>query len=182
MSFVPRIFKLNVVKTLLHRCYVIFSDWSVFHEEINFLIKFLTNNGYRRYLIDNCISKFLNHTFQPPTHAEERITTYYLKLPYYGHLSYVIRKQLDKLLKNNFPNVRFRFVFSNPFTFKLFFPFKDRISPVLRSNAVYQFKCLTCKCQYIGKTGRNLTLRYAEHRGMSPKTGRLLHSPTIFLD
>ena len=106
MSFVPRIFKLDAVKTLLHRCYVIFSDWFIFHEDINFLTKFFTNNGYPRYLIDNCISKFLNHTFQPPTHAEERITTHYLKLPYYRHLREVCPlEQGDYSLTHLFPRL-----------------------------------------------------------------------------
>ena len=130
LSFISRIFKINAVKTLLHRCYVISFDWFVFHKEINYLTNFFMNNGY-----PYCISKFLYQTYQQPTQVEKG-TICYLKLPYYSHLSYIIHKQLDKLLKNHFSNVQFKFVFSNPYTIKSFFPFKDRITSLLRSNVV----------------------------------------------
>ena len=59
----------------------------------------------------------------------------------------------------------------------MFFPFKDKISPYLRSNVVYRFACPGCKAQYIGETNRNLLLRFAEHKGVSFRTGRTLSNP-----
>ena len=178
MSFIPRIFKINAIKTLLYRCYTISSDWFIFHNEVKYLTNFFLNNGFPRNVIDNCVSKFLNHTYKKPVHTEQS-NIHYLKLPFYGHLSYVIRKRLDKILKTNFPNDEFRFVFSNPFTIKSFFPFKDRISSLLKSHIVYQYECPICKCRYVGETSRNLTLRYAEHRGISSRTGHILSSPSF---
>ena len=89
----------------------------------------------------------------------------------------MIRNKLEKLLKNHHPTVNFKFVFSNPYTIKSFFPFKDRIPSLVRSNIVYQFEYPTCKCRYLGETNRNLTLRFAERRGISPRTGPVLTSP-----
>ena len=41
LSFVPSVFKVNAMKTLIHRCYNISSNWTIFDEEIKFLKKFL---------------------------------------------------------------------------------------------------------------------------------------------
>ena len=59
-----------------------------------------------------------------------------------------------------------------------FFPYKDTTSSLLVSNIVYQYTCPTCKSRYIGESRRNLTLRIAEHRGVSPRTNRPLSHPS----
>ena len=179
LSFIPSLFKINAVKTLLYRCFTISSDWFSFHKEIDFLTNFFLNNGYPRSVIENCVSTFLNNIFQqPPTREDKHKDIHYFKLPYYGYLSLFIRKKLDNLLKTHYPDKKFKFVFTNSYTLKSFFPFKDRISPSLLSNIVYQFQCPTCKCRYIGETSRNLFLRVAEHMGVSSRTGRPISRPS----
>ena len=180
MSFIPNLFKINAIKTMLYRCYSISSNWSLFHDEIRFLTDFFMNNGYPKSIIDSCISKFLNKIYENPEikKEKEKVTTHYLRLPYYGHLSYVIRNSLDKLTKKQFPNDKFMFIFYNPYTLKSCFPFKDKVSPFLRSNVVYQFSCHCCNAMYIGESTRNITHRFAEHKGVSYRTGRRLTSPS----
>jgi len=177
LSFIPNIFKVNSIKTLLFRCYTISSDWFSFNKEIEFLTNFFLRNGFPQSIIDNCVSKFLNNVFQPSPTKENKKDVHYFKLPYYGHLSYTIRKKLDQLFRTHYPNLKIRLVFTNSYTIKSFFPFKDRISTPLQSNIVYGFECPVCKCRYIGETTRNITLRYAEHKGLSPRTWRPLSSP-----
>ena len=62
-SFVPRLFKVNTIKTLLHRCYSLSSNWGTFNDEIKFLTEFFQNNNYPLKLIESCISNFLNNIF-----------------------------------------------------------------------------------------------------------------------
>ena len=82
-------------------------------------------------------------------------------------------------LTTSFPNTTFRFIFSNPYTIKSFFPYKDAIPAGLVPNIVYQYTCLSCKRRYIGETKRNLTLRIAEHFGRSARTGVRLSNPSF---
>ena len=39
-------FKLNSIKTLLHRAYTLSSNYQYFHDEVIFLRKYFYNNGY----------------------------------------------------------------------------------------------------------------------------------------
>ena len=60
LSFIPQLFKVNAIKTLLYRCYALSSDWFSFDEEIKFLTTFFHNNGFPLDIINNSICKFLN--------------------------------------------------------------------------------------------------------------------------
>ena len=182
LSFTPRLFKINAIKTLVYRCYNISSNWSIFDAEIKFLKNFFVNNSYPLNLVENCISQFLNKTLDTDGSEELSDVTSdkrYIKLPYYGYLSFAIRKRLSQLLKEHFPDTSFRFIFTNPYTIKSFFPYKDAIPAGLIPNVVYQYTCSLCKQRYVGETKRNLTLRIAEHKGKSARTGALLSNPSF---
>ena len=101
-----------------------------------------------------------------------------IKLPFYGLLSFIIRKKLHNLLKDFFPNVKFMFIFTNNFTIGSQFRHKERLPMSLISNIIYQFTCSNCKVRYIGETVRNLSLRFAEHRGVSARTNKPISSPS----
>ena len=47
------------------------------------------------------------------------------------------------------------------------------------SKVVYEFVCLGCNARYVGETSRNLSHRYAEHRGVSVRTGKPLAVPSF---
>ncbi len=118
-------------------------------------------------------------SFNPhPLMKKIKKKVHYFNLPYYGHLSFIIRIKIDQLFTTHFPNLKIKLVFTNSYTIIYFFPFKDRISTTLQSNIVYGFKCSVCKHRYVGETSRNLTLRFAEHKGVSPRTGREISSPS----
>ena len=177
-SFTPRLFKINAIKTLLYRCYHFSSNWNIFNEEIKFLTQFFQNNKYPLNIVENCISKFLNDIFTPkPENETVQDKIYYVKLPFYGYLSYTVRRKLNQLLKIHLPDAKFRFIFTNPFTIKSFFPHKDKIPMRLMSNIVYQYTCSQCKLRYLGESTRSLKLRMAEHEGVSPRTGHKITRP-----
>ena len=67
----------------------------------------------------------------------------------------------------------------NPFTIGSFFRFKDALPKGLCSSVVYKFGCEAqgSSSEYIGLTTRRLSIRVAEHRGVSARTGKLSGSP-----
>ena len=178
-SFIPEQFKLNAIKTLLYRCFNICSSWQAVHLELEFLTKFFQNNGYPIHHINRHIRTFFNKVFSPkPNTNQEKPSFHYISLPYYGLLSFDIRKKINKALKQCYPKTTFRFIFSNPNTIGSMFKHKETIPPNLISNIVYQFNCSSCKVRYVGLTERNLTLRIAEHKGCSARTGRPISHPS----
>lgn len=90
-----------------------------------------------------------------------------------------MRKQLNYFLKQYFPEIKFNFIFTNSFTLKTFFPYKDSIPSHLINNVVYMYTCSLCKQRYIGETRRNLKLRIAEHGGVSVRTGNPISHPSF---
>ena len=102
----------------------------------------------------------------------------YIKLPYLGHISFGIRKQLNNILKESFPHIDFRFVFTNQFTIGSVLK-KMKPKPFdLTSGTVYLFKCPRCNARYIGSTSRWLQHRISDHKGISIRTGYPLSKPS----
>ena len=44
---------------------------------------------------------------------------------------------------------------------------------------MYKYVCEDCNASYVGQTSRHLKTRIAEHKGISPCTGRPYSSPTF---
>ena len=180
LSFVPSVYKINSIKTLINRCFSICSTWHLFHEEIKKLTSFFTNNGYPLTTFNNILKEFLDKKVKTsPKLISVPKDIKYVSLPFYGHCSYLIRNQLLKILNSAYPQVAFRFVFTNPFTIGSIFRHKDRIPKHLVSNIVYSFTCSSCNAGYVGSSIRNLKIRMFEHRGLSFRTSLPLTKPPL---
>ena len=88
----------------------------------------------------------------------------YIKLPFYGHISYNIRNDLNEVLHKIYPQVNFRFIFTNNRTIGSYFRVKDVIPAALRSGICYQYKCACSGCTsgYVGLSTRRLHTRVQE--------------------
>ena len=62
-NFIPMVCKHNLLLTLLHREFKFFSNFELFHQEIDKLKAILNNNGYRKSFINICIKKYFNKDF-----------------------------------------------------------------------------------------------------------------------
>ena len=60
-SFLPSVYELGMVYTLVYRCFCICSDWKKFHPELTSLKNIFRKNGYPENFIDQCFKKFLDN-------------------------------------------------------------------------------------------------------------------------
>ena len=179
LSFSPKLFKINSMKTLINRAYNICSDYVSFDIELKFLYNFFTKNSYPTFLFYSTLRNFLNNKFEPklisPTVPRD---LKYLKLPYMGHLSFTIRNKLKAALRDAYPQINFQFVFTNNFNIGSFLKHKTVLPYNLCSMVVYSFTCPRCNARYVGSTTRWLSHRISEHEGVSIRTRQPLSSPS----
>ena len=143
-----------MIYTLACRCFKISSDWTKFHEELNFLKHIFLKNGHPLSFIDKCFKMVIN------------------KL--------VIKPQVTTLEKKSFKGIlnccKLQSVFKSQRKFANDFRFKDRLPFDLVSEVVYKYTCGRCDSSYYGETDRHLEVRSGEHIGISPLTFRKVKS------
>ena len=172
LSYCPLSFKLNSCKTLLHRAYSLCSSWALFHEEVTFLKKYFSNNGYPSFIFDKSLRQFLENISPKTQELTVPKKSVYVSLPYMGGMSTVVKRELNNVLTSLYPYVNFHFIFSNPLTISSMFKFKDVLPELMRSRVIYHFNCPKCNLgNYVGCTNRLLKVRIDSHRGVSHRTG-----------
>ena len=150
--------KINLIKTLCHRAVFICSP-STLDEELNTVIKLLTNNGYPEQLVRKTI-KYHREKLSRPTVAGPDKCTEYIKLPFLGIQSTRLEKELKAITRNCYYAIEPRVIFeSKPI---LSHVHKDRIPITNTSMVIYHYKCC-CDNNYIGQTRRRLGERITEH-------------------
>ena len=177
-SFVPFLYKLNLVKILIYRAFHISSNYFYLDLEFKNIINILNKNGFKTGLIEKCIRNFLNSRGKTKeTTSTVEKDKVFVKLPYCGNQSFKIRRNLTELLMKFYPQIKIQIVFTNNFSVSSFFHLKDKMPDRLRSSLVYKYQCDRCNSVYIGKTLRHFSVRISEHRGLSYRTNKPLLSP-----
>ena len=172
-------FKLNAVRTLIHRAYHLSSSFFIFHSELQFLSNFFSSNGYPLQLFERLTSQFLNKVNSPkPTVLTVPKLPFFFSAPYYNDQSSSQIQSLVSSLSTFYPQVQFYPSLSNPFTIGSFFNFKDRLPSELMSGVVYKFSCGGCNASYIGCTRQRFKARVCQHIGRSDRTNAILSSPS----
>ena len=99
-SFLPSVYKFDMVYTLVYRCFRICSNWTQLHTELTFLKGIFQKNGYPENFIGRCFKKFLNNIHlvkeNVPTVEKKRLL---LVLPYLGIISLQTTTKLQQTLK-----------------------------------------------------------------------------------
>ena len=175
-SFTPFIFKLNGLKTLIHRGYNVASNCISRTSEFNFLKQYFFNNGFPVSLVQSQIDKYLQKVNSPNSNNSS-IENLYVSIPYFGHQSEKFKIEICKIFHKFFNNVKINVILSNKNTIGSYFPYKDRLPFGMRSSIVYQYSCASCSNHYIGSSMRNLYMRMSEHQGKSYRTGNFIQNP-----
>ena len=177
-SFIPDLFKINAIKTLLHRAFLITSDWISFDKEVTFLRNFFFNNGYPLHVFDNVVKRFINRKLVKKSSViDVPKDIKYIPLPFYGYSTLLLKNELNKFLSVAFPQINFRLILYNNNKLGNFFRLKDVIPSHLCSGVVYEYSCLGCTSKYVGCSMRNIHIRISEHKGRSYRTNRVLLKP-----
>ena len=166
-------YKFNLVDCLVDRAYKINSTVTGFFMEIKRLKGFFAANGFNIFALDRQIFKKLYSIKNPPpTTCTVPKRIIYCKIPFISKwVNKAFEKSLSEMMKEFFPHINLRLIFSNGFSISRMFPFKDHTPKHVRSNIVYQYHCGICNSMYIGETSRHYATRIAEHKGVSPLTG-----------
>ena len=173
-------YKINAIKTLLHRAQKLSSNYALLCSEILYLRRYFDSNGYPKFIVNSVFSRFLKQMFTTPI---KPITVprklIYLSFPYFGTQSRKLEKDLTNLVAKYFPQIRLQIAFKNTFKISsLVSRWKDPMPAMLQSNIIYEYQCGTCNSTYVGCSTRLAWVRFNEHLGISPRTGKPLSSPS----
>ena len=165
-AIAPLKWKRALISCLLHRASVVCSSDYFFKCEVEKLKTIFLNNNYPLRFFNSVLSKFLLARDQSrpdlPAEDEQPEAEVYLRIPYMGSLSLQFGKRLVGLFHTKF-DITVKVAF---YTFKVgnYFTLKDPVTPLFRSNVVYQY---TCPCDrgttYLGMTTRQLFVRIGDH-------------------
>ena len=96
MSFVPSIYKISLVKTLINRVFCINNSWKTFDSDLTKLKDILAKNMFPPKIVSKTINEYLTKKFEKSTTPEKEETENnisYFKLPYIGiHSEFVSKK------------------------------------------------------------------------------------------
>jgi hypothetical protein len=174
-SFTPFKYRINAIKTLVHRAFKLSSNFHFFHKEVLFLQTYFHSNGYPRLLVDSIIGKCLNSVFiAKPNNFDVPKQTIYFSFPYYGDWSTKLEKELVILIAKFYPQIDTRISFINKFTLSSILKTKESLPTQLRSNIIYEYKCGACQASYIGQSCKVARFRWSQHLGISSRTFRRL--------
>ena len=160
-SFIADEYKHGLIFTLLFRIFSIVSDFSKFHEEVNYLKDedVLKKNSFPTNLVDKCIKIFLNKQFSQKIlehtvpKKELFIVLLYLGMP----------SLLQKSINSDISFCKIKIIFKSSKQLANFFRFKDKTPLCLRSNIVYKFTCGRCNATYYGEKCHHFKVRVGEH-------------------
>ena len=179
-SFLPDIYKFNLVSTLLYRAYRISSSWVLIHQEILKLKSVMQKNGYPIHIIDKIINRFLMKQCSSKVAEQPRSKkkTLQIILPFLGLVSRRLEKTLKAVVEHNAPGIKVVVIYRAASRLSSLFKFKDSVPSYLWSRVVYKYSCGGCNSTYIGKTKRHTKRRFSEHLGISHLTDKTVKVAT----
>ena len=166
-SFVPWKHRIAWIRSLLSRIHKICSPTKL-SQELQFLKKIASWNGYPKHVVSLLIKRFKQHQSTSnednnETETNDNRPILWLEMPYIGTKGeQLLRGFKKKLLRCLNINVQIKTRITTT-KLNLFTNTKDKVPKQNKSNVVYEFTCPKCNSSYIGKTDRTLLERVKEH-------------------
>ena len=92
--------------------YKIASDYHVFDQDLKKLCSKMYKNGFPKNFVLNCVSRVLNGFYVPKVPvADVPRKEIMMVIPYLGHMSVVLKRDILKLVRKFYPTVDIKFVF-----------------------------------------------------------------------
>ena len=162
-SFVPLIYKVALIKTLVNRIFFICSNSQLFQKNLKYLKEILDKNMFPPKLVDKTVRNFLEKNVdKSKIETKTDVSSNYFKLPYIGEYSEFISKRIKLLSKQFCKNTEIKLSFTMFKVGSMFSP-KSSVPKYLKSGVVYHFICAGCNSSYVGETFRYFDTRVHEH-------------------
>ena len=173
-SFIPKIYKNNLIYCLVYRVYHIASSYQLFHEDLVNLRKKFIRNGFPKWQFELIVNKFLTSVYNPKTTQQiAPKKTCMLILPYLGPLSVYVNRKIKRLVNKFYPLIELRIVYRRGLSIRNLFSYKDQLPLKCSSGVVYYICCKSCgpSQAYIGKTINTVHERFYGANGhLNPST------------
>ena len=164
-SFSPKMRKISLIKTLVHRALMICSKTKL-GSELDKIKQLLIEKGYPTDFLPSCINQKLANFAAEKTFGPEKCPVYQ-KLPWIGNVSSKFENQINKGITSCFYAVKPRVVYNT----RVMLPSakKDSVPTTQKSCVVYEFSC-RCEARYVGRTMQRLADRIKQHVPTSIRT------------
>ena len=125
-SFIPKIYKNNLIYCLVYRVYHIASSYQLFHEDLVNLRKKFIRNGFPKWQFELIVNKLLTSVYNPKTTQQTAPKkTCMLILPYLGPLSVYVNRKIKRLVNKFYPLIELRIVYRRGLSIRNLFSYKD---------------------------------------------------------
>jgi hypothetical protein len=150
----PTEHKTAAYRFLLNRAHQLPLTQDQREKELNTIYQIAKNNGYNKETVENIQARITNkgHNNKTATAHKKWVT--------FEYHSPLIRK-VTNIFKNTNLSIAYRA--SNTIQ-KLLQIHQHNQQDTFTSSGIYSLQCNTCNKQYVGQTGRSMSLRYAEHK------------------
>ena len=157
-SFSPKMTKISLIKTLVHRALMICSKTKL-GSELDKIKQLLIEKGYPTDVLLSCINHKLANFAAEKKFGPEKCPVY-LKLPWIGNVSSKFENQINKAITSCFYAVKPRVVYNT----RAMLPSakKDSVPTTQKSCVVYEFSCRR-EARYVGRTTQMLADRIKQH-------------------
>ena len=157
-SFCPQQRKINLIKTVMHRAFMI-SSKCFLDDEIVFIRSTLSKNGYPYSVLDSVVQNILNKFVRAKRCTVNKCPVY-LCLPYIGSRGEKFAKYITAAVGKCYFSAAVRVIF---LTCTAFVSMHEDVLPPHHINSViYKYTC-SCSSDYIGRTFNRLDLRIKQH-------------------
>ncbi|KAH9580669.1 Alpha-(1,6)-fucosyltransferase [Schistosoma haematobium] len=156
-SWVPLSRKRNLLHSLCYRIHQICSTECI-NEELAFLKKTLTENGYPKKFIEKNMNR---SSYDKKSSCSVPKKNLYISLEFKGdRTSDITKNRLTTTIRRTLNAAKLRITFTSKNLFSV--SIKDKLPRLVASMCIYQFTC-SCGARYIGRSQRSLPTRIGEH-------------------
>ena len=157
-SFSQKVWKINLIKTLVHMALMI-SSTTKLDSELATIEQYLIDNGYPEDVLVSCIKEKLANISSEKRFGPKKCPIY-MKLPWIGSVSSKFENQINKAITSCFYAVKPSAVYNTKVTLPSVK--KESVPTTQKSCVIYEFPC-RCEARYVGRTRQRLADRIKQH-------------------
>ena len=166
-SAMPFKYKINLIKTMIHRVFSI-SSGNFLKSELKTLENIFLNSGYPLNIIKKEINNFFENLRKQNINQIVDKNEIYFGIDYNGPQSEKFLNKIKKFCGKYSPGfLKFSPFYKSKNSLLKIFSKKIKCYNKFENPCVYKINCLNCNQCYVGQTGRTIAIRRKEHERLS---------------